>query len=114
MKQKSTKINIAIKIAPILSSRDVVRDLAKLIKKAKTSLVKLDFKKVDFVSRSAAHELLLLKERFARQSKTISFVNANQDIAKMLRAVAANRALPPKKPTDFKAPVVNIKSLLKA
>lgn len=114
MKQKSTKINIAGKIASVLSSRDIVRDLDKLIKKAKSKLVELDFKKVDFVSRSAAHELLLLKERFAQQSKSISFINTNQEVTKMLRVVAANRALPPKKPTDFKAPVVNIKSLLKA
>ena len=114
MKQRPTKIDIAKKIAPILSSRDVVRDLNKLIKKTKSNLVKLDFKKVDFVSRSAAHELLLLKERFAQQSKSISFINTNQEVTKMLRIVAANRALPLKKSHTFKAPIVSIKSLLKA
>lgn len=112
-KQKPIKINIAEKIAAILGSRDVVRSLDKLIKKTKDKLVELDFAKVEFVSRSAAHELLLLKERLARQSKTISFINTSQDVAKMLRIVAANRALPLKKPTDFKIPVVNIKSLVK-
>ncbi len=113
-KQKPIKINVAEKIAPILGSRDVIQVLDRLIKEAKNNLVELDFAKVDFISRSAAHELISLKEKLARQSKTISFVNTSQDVAKMLRIVAANRALPPKKPAEFKAPVVNIKSLVEA
>ena len=113
-KQKSVKINIAEKTASILGSRDVVQSLDKLIKKTKNDLVDFDFAKVDFVSRSAAHELLLSKEKFKRQSKTISFINANQGITKMLRIVAANRALPPQKPTEFNVPTINIKSLIEA
>jgi anti-anti-sigma regulatory factor len=113
-KQKTFKFNLGKKIAPILGSRDVIQELDKLIKKAESNLVELDFAKVDFISRSAAHELISLKERLARQSKTISFINTSQDVAKMLRIVAANRALPPKKPAEFKAPLVDIKSLIKA
>lgn len=111
-KRKSTKINIAEKIAPILGSRDVIQELDKLIKKAKTDLVELDFVKLEFVSRSAAHELVSLREKYTRQAKNISFINTSQDVYKMLRIVAANRAVPPKKPSEFKAPIVNIKSLL--
>ena len=111
-KQKFTRINIAKKIASILSSRDAIRNLDKLIKKAKTDLVELDFIEIDFVSRSAAHELLLLKEKFSRQSKIISFINANQDVSKMLRIVAANRALPSQKSTEINVPIVSIKSLI--
>jgi anti-anti-sigma regulatory factor len=113
-KQKFTRINIAEKIASILSSRDAIRNLDEPIQKAKTDLVKLDFVEIDFVSRSAAHELLLLKEKFDRQSKSIFFINANQDVSKMLRIVAANRALPLQKSTEFNVPIVNIKSLIGA
>ena len=112
-KQKFTKINIAEKIASILSSRDAIRDLDKLIKKSKTDLVELDFAEIDFVSRSAAHELLLLKEKFNRQPKIISFVNTNQDVSKMLRIVAANRAVPSQKPTEINVPIISIKSLIR-
>lgn len=113
-KQKPIKIDIAKKIAPILGSRDVIQELDKLIKKAESNLVELDFAKVDFISRSAAHELISLKEKLTRQAKTVSFVNTSQNVTKMLRIVAANRALPPKKPTEFKAPMVDIKSLIEA
>lgn len=112
-KQKSVKIKIAERIAPILGSRDVVQELDNSIKKTRNNLVDLDFSKVDFVSRSAAHELVSLKEKWNKKSKNISFVNTNQDVAKMLRAIAANKALPKEKPVSYKPKVVSIESLAK-
>lgn len=108
---KPVKINIAENFAPILGSRDVVRDLDRVIRKTKKNLVNLDFAKVDFVSRSAAHELVLLKEKWARRLKGISFINTNRDVANMLRLVAASRVLPLRKSIKFEPEVVSIKSL---
>lgn len=112
-KIKST-INVAKFIAPIVSSRDIVERLKYAIKKANTELVDLDFREVEFISRSAAHELLLIKEDFKQNRfcrKNISFVNTNNNIKEMLRIVAANRALPKYRKPEFKAERVNVESL---
>jgi len=89
-------INVASVVAPVLSSRDVISALKTDIAKIPTQEIELDFTAVEFVSRSAAHELLRLKEWFATQDqkKTIEFTNANEEVAKMLRTVASNRAIP--------------------
>lgn len=49
-------VNVAKMIAPIVGSRDFVNSL--LMKIDKKDKVVLDFKNVEFLSRSAAHELL--------------------------------------------------------
>jgi hypothetical protein len=68
-----------------------------VIVKSWTKAIDLDFNNVEFVSRSAAHELLLLRDslnsRFFMR-KEINFVNANNDVTNMLRIVAANRVAP--------------------
>ena len=116
-KQHSTKINIAKSSAMIISSRDIADVLEELIKKTDTESVILDFSDVKFVSRSAAHALLVLKERLGSRvsnMKKISFVNVNNDIADMLRVVAANRALPKNENiVKFNPEKIDIKSLLK-
>ena len=112
-KIKST-INIAKFIAPIVSSRDTVDRLKDAIKKINTELVDLDFREVEFISRSAAHELLLIKEDFKQRllnRKNISFVNTNDNVKEMLRIVAANRALPKYRKPEFKAKRVKVESL---
>lgn len=93
---QSTSINIATVVAPILASRDVISVLRSEIEKNNTPLIQLNFEHVEFISRSAAHELLRLKEWFANQDqkRTIELTNTNEDVAKMLRAVASNRAVP--------------------
>jgi len=94
---KETIINISVVLAPILGSRDIAHNLKNLILKAKSRSVELNFKDVEFISRSAAHELLTLKDdlshRFLRKRK-ISFVNTSNNVAEMLRMVAASRAVP--------------------
>jgi len=110
---KSLKvIKIAEVLAPIMSSRDVVDKLLAPIRKTEIQSVVLDFTDVEFISRSAAHELLLLQEEFHQKHKELSFENANKDITQMIRIVAANRALPEHSKPTFKAERVSINSLI--
>ncbi|TSC94833.1 MAG: hypothetical protein Athens101410_729 [Parcubacteria group bacterium Athens1014_10] len=114
--QNLTKINIANLIAPIISSRSIADILEKEIKGVDAKSINLDFSKVKFISRSAAHALLLLKEKIETKTfnkKEVNFVNANNDIAEMLRIVAANRAFPKDKKFQFNPKKVSINSLLK-
>lgn len=114
--QNSTTIKLNKLLAPIISSRDVVDVLEDIIKKTDNKLVILDFSNVKFISRSAAHALLLLKEKFENKvssKKELSFVNADNNIAEMLRIVAANRAFPKIKKPEFNPKKIDITSLLK-
>ncbi|MBU4274642.1 hypothetical protein KKE19_02410 [Patescibacteria group bacterium] len=119
MKNKSqnlTTINIRKLLAPIISSRDVASVLEDEIKKTDTELVFLDFTNIKFISRSAAHSVLLLKEKFESRTlnrKEMSFINADNDVAEMLRAIAANRVLPKKEKPEFNPEKIDILSLLK-
>lgn len=115
-KSKNAIISVSQIIAPILGSRDIVDDLKESIIKAPAPRVDLDFQKVQFISRSAAHEFLKLKEELfynKKNKKEISFINTNNDVAQMLRIVASNRAMPkPKKEIpELKIESVNINSL---
>lgn len=111
MKRSSKKvINISREIAPILNSRDVIRDLSRMVKKLKSKKIDLDFKDVKFVSRSAAHELLILKEKLSMQ-KDIKFVNSNSEVENMIRLVASNRAVSKKEKIDFKVERISIHNL---
>ncbi len=111
-KEKKTSIDVANLLAPIISSRDIVSILEKFIKKTNTRLVDLDFINVIFISRSATHALLLMKENL-RAKKSILFINTNKNVAEMLRAVAANRAVPKSQKPKFNLEKININSLLK-
>jgi anti-anti-sigma regulatory factor len=115
-KQYSTKIDIAKLSATIISSRNIAKALEETIKKTNTELVILDFSDVKFVSRSAAHSLLVLKERLwsrVSNKKRISFMNTSNDITEMFRIVAANRALPKNENIKFNPEKIDIKLLLK-
>lgn len=113
-RESETTIKLIEILAPIIGSRDLIRNVEKAISKAKTKSVNLDFNDITFVSRSAAHALLRLKENFKRKiicNKEVNFVKANKDVGEMLRIVAANKALPKEKPT-FNAEKVNIETFL--
>lgn len=115
-KENKKTIDLAEIIAPIISSRDVIEDLEKAVLKTDARSVNLNFAKVEFVSRSAAHALLKLKEDLQRKplnKRVIFFINTNKDVAEMLRMVAANRAVPRKNIGIFKVERININSLLK-
>ena len=112
----STKIslNIAKLLAPTVGSREAVRDLEKIIQKEKVQRVDLDFREVEFVSRSAVHEFLILKETLARKilhQKMIAFVHLNQEGKEMFRVIAANRAVPQLMKPEFTVKSVNIDHL---
>ena len=88
--------------------------LASAIGKVKTKIINLDFGQVEFVSRSVAHALMVLKEDLSRRllrKKQIHFINASNDVETMFRAVAANRAIPKPKPT-FNLEIVSINALV--
>lgn len=117
MAKKSVKaIDLAKLIAPIISSRDVLDVLEKTILKTNVRLVDLDFINVEFVSRSAAHALLKIKEDLQRKflnKKMINFINTDKDVAEMLRKVAANKAVPRKNIESLKIKKINLDTLLK-
>src|SRR4030042_1050018 len=69
---KEISINIANLLAPIISSRDIIDILEKSIKKTDSRSVNLDFINVKFISRSAAHALLLMKERLQTKKEKSS------------------------------------------
>ena len=106
-------INVAAVVAPVLASRDVISTLKNEIEKSATTQVALDFAAVEFVSRSAAHELLRLKESLAAQEnqKMVEFMNANDEVAKMLRTVASNRAVPKTKEDTSAIKTISIEDL---
>ena len=114
--QNSTTIKVSELLAPIISSRDVVDVLEDKVKKTDTESVVFDFSNVKFISRSAAHALALLKERFESRvsnKKSLSFVNANSDVVEMLHIVAANKIYPKNKKPEFNPEKIDISSLLK-
>lgn len=109
-------INVAQILAPIVSSRDVIKKLKDAAMRADAKSVDLDFRDVEFVSRSVAHELLLMRDDLKRKffkKKDISFINTNDNVREMLRVVAANRVLSKKSKLKFTAERVNIDTLLK-
>lgn len=108
------KLIISRLLAPTISSRDVINILEKAIKKIdNNSSVILDFSDVKFISRSAAHALLLMREKL-QPRRDISFANTNEDVSNMLRIVAANRVVSKNQKPKFKPKKTNIKSLFES
>jgi len=88
--QKTAKISIKDKIADTLSSRDIVDYLDDKIKETKSDRVIIDFNNVEFISRSAAHELYILKNKYRNKffrKKEIIFDNYNKNIDLVLKRV---------------------------
>ena len=115
-KQDKITINVAKILAPIVGSRDLLPVLAKTINKTNSPSVDLDFSEVEFVSRSAAHALLFMKEdlqRKWRNKKYITFINTSKNIQEMFRIVAANRAIPKKNKQNIKIEKIDINALVK-
>ena len=94
---KNAVINVASVLARIVASRDTAHSLKSLILKARSKSVDLDFKDVEFLSRSAAHELLTLKDDLSHsflRKKIVSFINTRDNVSEMLKVVASSRAVP--------------------
>lgn len=110
---KTKTVYLEKEIASIISSRDIFSIIESKIEKENSDSVNLDFSNVDFVSRSAAHELILLQERYKLKNVFVSFINTNKDVREMIRVVASNRVLPNTKEIEFNPQIVNIKELMK-
>jgi hypothetical protein len=111
--KKRAQLNMAKLIAPMISSRDIVEVLSKAINKTGAQSVDFDFFAVKFISRSAAHALLLFKEELMSRGMEINFINPIKDVAEMLRIVAANRAVPGGEKPKFNPKMIDIDSLLR-
>lgn len=115
-KQNKITINVAKILAPVVGSRDLMPVLADAINRTNTKLVDLDFSEVEFISRSAAHALLLMKEDLQRKwlnKKYITFVNTSNNVQEILRVVAANRAVPKNNKANILFEKTDINSLAK-
>lgn len=110
---QNISINVASVVAPVLASRDVINILRNEIDKNNAPLIQLNLDHVEFISRSAAHELLRLKEWFSSQEhkKTIELTNASDEVTKMLRVVASNRAVPKVKKNSSEIETISIEEL---
>jgi len=107
---KKKIINVAKILAPIVSSRDLTGNFKDMILESTAKTVSLDFAEVEFVSRSAAHEFLTIKDELIKKKEVI-FINTNKSVTEMFRVVAANRAVPKKNKVEFKAKNIDINSL---
>jgi len=102
-------------IAPIVSSRDSINRLEGIIRRMRSNNIELDFSNIDFISRAATHELLLMKERLLYRlffKKVITFINMNIDVFNMIRIVAANRVAPKEHIDDQELEIVSVEQLL--
>lgn len=98
-------------------SRDVVKNILEPeVQAINFDIIYLDLNGIEFISRSAADELLKMIERFeySDNKKKIIFKNLNSGVAVMIRTVAANKAYHVDKNEEiFKPKRVNIKDLVK-
>lgn len=82
--KEAVKIDLGREIAPFLSSRDMVNYLGQII--SNSNKVILDFKNVEFISRSFAHELLNCK---MNSEGKIELINPNSSVSRMLETVGS-------------------------
>lgn len=71
-----------------LKNRSSVRSAFENISNA--DIIRVDFKGIEFLSRTAAHELLKIKEFLISQKTDVSFLNLGDQANKMLALVEAS------------------------
>ncbi|MFB6181954.1 MAG: hypothetical protein ABEJ24_03585 [Candidatus Magasanikbacteria bacterium] len=103
--QNTIKMNE--KFGKIVNSREMVRKVLQDYLDKKEDLV-LDFSDAEFISRSAADEILKIKGKY---EGNIKIVNTIDDVEKMIQTVAKSRAIP-KKETDFNPKTMDIKDFV--
>ena len=112
----SMTINLEKFVTKSIVSRDIVKNILEYeISKLDKQIIYLNFNKIEFVSRSAAHELLKMKERFEydkQQKKEVIFKNLTKNVAEMLRIVAADNAYSIQKKVKFNPKKINISDLV--
>ena len=65
-KQTREKIDVAHILASVVGSRDIADRLKDVILESRAPAIDLDFVNVDFVSRSAAHQLLAIQQNMQK------------------------------------------------
>lgn len=81
---ETLEIDIANEISPTLFIRKTAVDLFEKIEHAPESVIVVDFKNVDFLNRSFAHEYLKLKYS---SEKKISEIHLSNDVELMISIV---------------------------
>lgn len=71
-----------------LKNRDSVRSAFENISSA--DIIRVDFRGIEFLSRTAAHELLKIKEFLISRKMDVSFINLGDQANKMLALVEAS------------------------
>jgi hypothetical protein len=100
MRTKKEVVPLRDLMSPTICTRDIVQFLFRNLDKKPCNEIELDFDGIEFISRSASHELLCLKERAEHGifglffKKSIHLVNVNSNVAQLLNVVAANRVIP--------------------
>jgi len=82
--EKTIHINIAEIVSPVLGIRLSATDFFKKLKSKKNKKVEIDFKDVEFISRSFAHEYLKQKQNI---HKEIHELNMPKNVKEMLDIV---------------------------
>jgi len=95
--EKIVKFSFAHSATSQISSREAVRVFFSFI--PKESNLSIDFRNVEFISRAAAHELLLQCESLQKKGVFISFRNLNDSLNKMIDIVSSSRKKGEKKAT---------------
>lgn len=88
MSNASTDTSVTIMLAsrsPLIDARDRVRELLRPVTDARE--IVLDATGLEFISRSAASELLAAIARWRQDHRLVSWRNVASPVAKMLRAV---------------------------
>lgn len=111
---KTINIDLSKDLAQVVSSRDLVVDLESKLAKLPNKKINLDFTNIIFVSRSAAHELILMQERLSEKflkRKLVNFVNMNEDIKNLINHIA--KANPEREVFRFNVKKVDTANFLK-
>ncbi len=96
---KKYKVDLGIFISRLISSRDIIDVLFNSVPSTSKTLV-LDFKDVEFITRSAAHQLILKINEFkVNKNLIVQLINKSDTIDQMLEIVKndssnANRKSP--------------------
>ena len=77
-----------------LNSRITVKWLFETLKNDSFDFIVLNFTKIDFISRSAAHQLIIERKEF---KKSIEFKNLNKTLEEMINKVSHSILVPTKR-----------------
>ncbi len=86
-----TKIDLGKEIAPVLGSRELIKVIES---RGTNDGVILDFKHVEFVTHSFAHELL----KYRLKHPDMEFINMNSSVSKMFEVVSQQLQRKPRPP----------------